>query len=184
MKQVLAFPFLLLLASCGGGGSAPDAARTIDAPHVDGGSATIDSDLTPCNELSLTGVTPVEIEQVATAAPVTTGGTPVPGTYVVTSATIYTGTGGATGSAGASEAAIIKVDATTFQLAAAIGSEMLDQSATYVVSGTGSAATLTTTDMCPDTKVAMFHYSATQTTLTLDLAVGNSVQELAFAIQP
>jgi hypothetical protein len=126
-------------------------------------SAPVDAPVA-CNALA-NAAPVVSIDQVASDPPAPLGGSISDGTYTLTSAAIYTGPTGPAGAAG-SEQVTIQITGSTL--------EVSDDGtpATRTVTLSTSGTSFTTTDTCPDTTVATGSYTATASTLVLELDGG------------
>jgi hypothetical protein len=107
----------------------------------------------------------VSVEQVASDPPAAQGGTIEDGTYWMTAATVYTGPGGPTGETGTMQTTIL-VSGGTIQVVTTRGP------ATRTVSITTSGTYFTVTDSCPDTAVVQGSFTASGSTLTIELPAG------------
>jgi hypothetical protein len=177
------FVFLLApLALAAAGCSSISGAPAEDAGHTDAGApsdaqaeaavpqdaateATGTTDSTPaCN--TLTNAAPsVTIDQVAMDPPAPEGGTIADGTYWMTSVAIYTGADGPTGATGAAQTTIA-ITGATIQVVSA------GEPATRTVTLATSGASYTSTDTCPDTTIVQGGYTATASTLVIELPGG------------
>ena len=117
-----------------------------------------------CNTL-VNSASSVSIEQVASDPPAPQGGTIANGTYTLTAAVIYTGPQGPTGASGTTQ--------TTLQVTGGTIQVVSDgDPATRTVTFTTSGTSLDSVDTCPDTDTRPGTYTATPTTLVVELDGG------------
>jgi len=142
---------------------AHDGAANDGQPTADASTEASDA-AQACNALANSAQS-ITYQQVASDPPTATGGTPVDGTYTMTDAAIYTGPNGPTGPSGMSQ--------TTIQIAGSTIQIVSDgQPATRTVTLATSDSHFTATDTCPDTMVTQGQYTATATTMVIQLDGG------------
>ena len=123
------------------------------------------SDAAPsCNALA-NAAPIVSVEQGASDPPAPQGGTVVDGTYWLTAAVVYTGPSGPTGMTGTAQTTLL-VQGGTVQMATS------GTPATRTVTFTTSGTDLDSVDTCPDTDSRSSGYTATASTLVVELDAG------------
>jgi hypothetical protein len=170
LRPLLFSTLLLIIPGCSS--SSPDPSSETDAGNdaasdahslPDTNEAAVDAP-TVCNSLPNTASS-VSIEQLASEPPAPQGGTIVDGTYALTAAVIYTGSGGPTGPSGTTQ--------TTLQISGATIQVVSDgEPATRTVTFTTSGTSIQSVDTCPDTDTRPGTYTATPTTLVVELDGG------------
>jgi hypothetical protein len=145
--------------------SPTDAASRIDASDASppAADAPDDAPLT-CNALVNSAPT-ITVEQVASDPPSPQGGTVADGTYAMTAAVIYTGAAGPSGPSGTAQTTL-QISGSTIQVANA--GQPATRTVTFTISGTG----IDSVDTCPDTDERPATYTATPTSLVVELAAG------------
>jgi hypothetical protein len=147
----------------------PEAAPAVDSSQPDhadsapGDSAPADAPVA-CNSLVNTDPA-VTTNQVASDPPAMTGGVIADGTYELTDATIYTGPSGPVGPGGPAQTTL-QITGTTVQMAES--GQPPTRTVTLVTSGT----TFTATTTCPESAVSQGSYTATATTLAIEIPGG------------
>jgi hypothetical protein len=169
----------LLVAGCSGGSveARSDAGPTDGAVGRDAGSeASLPVDTGPadtieqgdapvaCNDLTNSAEV-VAIEQVAADPPVASGGTIAGGTYTMTAATIYTGTAGPSGPSGTGQTTL-RVSGDLIEVVTS--GDPPTRTVAFVTSGTSISAT----DTCPDAESVQGSYTATSSSLVVELPGG------------
>jgi hypothetical protein len=146
----------------------PEAAPVVDSSqpeHADAAPADTSADAPiACNSLVNTEPA-VTTNQVASDPPAMTGGVIADGTYELTDATIYTGPSGPVGPGGPAQMTL-QISGTTIQMAET--GQPPTRTVTLVTSGTTFTATIT----CPDSEVSQGSYTATATTLAIEIPGG------------
>ena len=170
MKLALhGFSILLLVPACSGGSNPHDSTTTDAGSDADARSLTDASEAATdapevCNTL-VNSAAVIPVDQVASDPPAPQGGTVVDGTYTQTSAVIYTGQGGPTGASGTTQTTL-QVTGGTIQVVST------GDPATRTVTFTTSGTSLDSVDTCPDTDTRPGTYTATPTTLVVELDGG------------
>ncbi len=142
----------------------PEAAPAVDSsPQDHADSAPADAPVA-CNSLVNTDPA-VTTNQVASDPPAMTGGVIADGTYELTDATIYTGPSGPVGPGGPAQTTL-QIMGTTVQMAES--GQPPTRTVTLVTSGT----TFTATTTCPESAVSQGSYTATATTLAIEIPGG------------
>ena len=166
---LLGFSILLLVPACSSSSNPPDAPATDAGSDADARSLLDASDAATdapeaCNTL-VNSAAVIPVDQVASDPPAPQGGTVVDGTYTQTSAVIYTGQGGPTGASGTTQTTL-QVTGGTIQVVST------GDPATRTVTFTTSGTSLDSVDTCPDTDTRPGTYTATPTTLVVELDGG------------
>ncbi len=143
--------------------AAPDTASDAAPDHPASDAADDDAPVA-CNTL-LNSAPSITVEQVASDPPAPLGGTPADGTYVLSAAVIYTGSAGPAGPSGTSQTTL-QITGSTIQVVST--GDPPTRTVTFSTSGTS----LDSVDTCPDTDTRPGSYTATPTTLIVELDGG------------